>query len=64
MTTDFDELIDRRCSDSLKWHQYDQDVLPMWVVDMDFRSPEPVIQALRERVDHVVFNTAGCDHLR
>lgn len=55
MTYDFDELIDRRCSESAKWHRYGQDVLPMWVADMDFRSPEPVIQALRERVDHGVF---------
>ncbi len=55
MTYDFDELIDRHCTESAKWHRYDRDVLPMWVADMDFRSPEPVIQALRERVDHGVF---------
>ncbi len=55
MTYDFDGLIDRRGSESAKWHHYDGDVLPMWVADMDFRSPEPVIQALRERVDHGVF---------
>ena len=48
-------LIDRRCSDSVKWQIYDKDVLPMWVADMDFSSPEPVVRALRERVDHGVF---------
>ena len=48
-------LVDRRFSDSVKWRLYDSDVLPMWVADMDFLSPEPVIRALRERVDHGVF---------
>ncbi len=55
MTYDFDQRIDRRHSESLKWHRYDDDVLPMWVADMDFMSPEPVIRALRERVEHGVF---------
>jgi len=43
---DFDEQRDRRCSDSIKWRKYDEDILPMWVADMDFLSPEPVIRAL------------------
>lgn len=51
----FDEIIDRQDSDCLKWHAYSEEVLPMWVADMDFRSPEPVIQALHCRVDHGVF---------
>jgi len=55
MTNNFDRLIDRRHSDSVKWHHYGDDVLPMWVADMDFLSPEPVIRALRERVEHGVF---------
>ncbi len=55
MTHDFDQCIDRRHSESLKWNYYDEDVLPMWVADMDFRSPEPVIRALHERVEHGVF---------
>ncbi|MCC6956338.1 MAG: putative C-S lyase, partial [Anaerolineales bacterium] len=52
---DFDEVIDRQGSDSIKWHLYERGVLPMWVADMDFRAAEPVLQALRERVDHGVF---------
>src|SRR5207253_4159220 len=55
MTYDFDRLVDRRRTDSSKWQQYPPDVLPLWVADMDFRSPEPVIRALRERVEHGVF---------
>jgi cystathionine beta-lyase len=52
---DFDQIINRRDTESLKWHRYEEDVLPMWVADMDFRSPEPVIAALQERVAHGVF---------
>lgn len=54
MIYDFNALIDRRNSESTKWHTYDKDVLPMWVADMDFVSPQPVIQALRERLNHAV----------
>lgn len=59
MACDFDRRIDRRCSESLKWRTYGEDVLPLWVADMDFRSPEPVIRALRERVEHGVFGYAA-----
>jgi cystathionine beta-lyase len=55
MVYNFDQLIDRRPTESNKWHSFDQDVLPMFVADMDFRSPEPVIQALTKRVEHGVF---------
>ena len=55
MTYDFDTLIDRRPTESIKWHAFDPDVLPMFVADMDFRSPEPVIHALTKRVEHGVF---------
>jgi cystathionine beta-lyase len=55
MTYDFDQPIDRRRFKGMKWHQFDEDVLPLWVADMDFRSPDPVIRALHERVEHGVF---------
>lgn len=55
MECDFDRYVDRTASECAKWRHYGQDVLPLWVADMDFRSPEPVIQALRERVEHGVF---------
>ncbi len=55
MNYDFDQMIDRRQSDSSKWNRYDEDVIPLWTADMDFRSPEPVIEALRARVNHGVF---------
>ncbi len=51
----FDEVPSRRETESIKWRFFDEDVLPMWVADMDFYSPEPVIRALRARVEHGVF---------
>jgi cystathionine beta-lyase len=55
MKYDFDKPVERRGTDSFKWQRYGDDVIPLWVADMDFVSPEPVVQALHERVDHKVF---------
>ncbi len=55
MVYDFDEVIDRRSSDSEKWNQYESDVLPLWVADMDFRVAEPIVHALSDRLSHGVF---------
>lgn len=56
MSSSFDTPIDRRAdSNSVKWHLYPEDVLPMWVADMDFKSPDAVVQALADRVAHGVF---------
>jgi cystathionine beta-lyase len=52
----FDTYVDRWGTNSAKWNKYPgQDVIPAWVADMDFRSPEPVIRALTARVAHGVF---------
>ncbi len=51
--------VDRFSSDSLKWSHYqDTDTLPMWVADMDYRSAEPIIQALQKRICQGVFGYA------
>src|SRR4030042_583489 len=65
MSFDFDTAVDRRRTDSLKWNKYKgRDVIPMWVADMDFQSPRPVLEALNERVDHGIFGyTAPPDEL-
>lgn len=56
MSLDFDAIIDRSQSDSTKHRKYqDTGILPLWVADMDFRSPEPVIEAIVERARHGVF---------
>jgi cystathionine beta-lyase len=53
---DFDEVVDRRGTSSEKWDKYrDRDILPMWVADMDFRSPPAVVEALQRRTAHGVF---------
>jgi cystathionine beta-lyase len=55
MIYNFDTCPDRRATESIKWHEYPADVLPLWVADMDFISPEPVKRALLERVEHGIF---------
>jgi cystathionine beta-lyase len=53
---DFDSIIDRSATGSEKWNKYKgRDIIPLWVADMDFRSPPALIQALHERVEHGVF---------
>lgn len=53
---DFDTPVERRGTASLKWEKYKgRDIIPLWVADMDFRSPPAVIRALKQRVDHGVF---------
>ncbi|MCP4745069.1 MAG: putative C-S lyase [Desulfobacteraceae bacterium] len=55
----FDNHVDRKSSDSIKWHKYSgQDIIPLWVADMDFQSPPSVIEALHQRVSHGVFGYA------
>lgn len=57
---DFDTIIDRRHTDSYKWNTFrDRDVIPMPVADMDFASPEPILEAIRERVNHGIFGYAA-----
>ena len=59
MAYDFATPIDRRHPEggwaSQKWHRYGDDILPLWVADMDFYSPPAVIDALQARVAHGVY---------
>ncbi len=58
MTTtlyDFDTVYSRRGTYSAKHDMFPDDVLPMWVADMDFQSPPEVIAALRQRINHGFF---------
>jgi len=64
MQYDFDSVIERRGYGSIKWDFTEKyfrtkDILPMWVADMDFRSPEPVIAALEKASRHGIFGYAG-----
>jgi cystathionine beta-lyase len=51
----FDNVIDRHETQSVKWDIYDKDFIPMWVADMDFKAPEPIINAITNRVKHGIF---------
>ncbi len=58
--TDFNEIIDRKNSDSLKFDfavekGLPEDVLPLWVADMDFKAPPGVIEALQKSLDRGIF---------
>ncbi|MDA3080138.1 MULTISPECIES: MalY/PatB family protein [unclassified Campylobacter] len=54
MKFNFDEIIDRRNLNSLKW-AVGKDELPMWVADMDFRAAPCILEALQEVVGHGIF---------
>ena len=59
ITYNFDEIIERRGTDCFKWDALPmmygrEDLTPMWVADMDFRSPDFVMEAIRKRCDHKV----------
>lgn len=54
----FDRPIARRGTASFKWDLYKDDPLPLWVADMDFASPPPVVEALEARATHGVFGYA------
>ncbi len=56
---DFDTVIDRHGTGSIKWHGCaERDVIGMWVADMDFQAPKPILEALHRCVDHGVFGYA------
>lgn len=60
MRYDFDRVIDRLGTDCIKFdfaaeHDIPEDALPLWVADMDFRAPQPVLDELQSRVEHGIF---------
>lgn len=60
MKYDFDSVINHYNTNSIKWDFAkevlgEKDILPMWVADMDFKSPEPVIDAMKKVAKHGVF---------
>lgn len=60
MKYDFDRVICRKGTNSNKWDKNTEmfgteDVIDMWVADMDFESPRPVIEAIQERLSHPIF---------
>ena len=60
MIYNFDEIIDRRGTDSLKleallprWGR--EDLIPMWVADMDFKTPPFIVEAVKKRIECEIF---------
>lgn len=66
MTFNFDVPVNRSNSDSIRWDRYaGDDVIPLWVADMDFQSPPCVMDALAARVQQGVFGyTHAPDSMR
>jgi cysteine-S-conjugate beta-lyase len=59
MSFDFDTVPHRLGTDSQRWQKYaGQDILPLWVADMDFRSSPAILKALHDRVEHGIFGYA------
>jgi len=54
MPYNFDEIIERHTSNSMKWTHYPADVLPLWVADMDFRTPQPILDTLQDALQQGV----------
>lgn len=62
----FNEVVDRRNTRSVKWDLTEQlfkdkEILPMWVADMDFQTPKPVVDALVDRASHGIFGYTVTD---
>lgn len=55
MAYNFDELVDRVDTYSIKWESSTPNLLPMWIADMDFKTAPEITQTLKERVEHGVF---------
>lgn len=56
----FDEVIPRIGTNSEKWDGAEElfgrkNIIPMWVADMDFRAPQPVLDAFQRQIDHGIF---------
>ena len=66
MNYNFDEIINRNDTDSVKWDAVEarwgrNDLIPMWVADMDFRTAPFVVEALKKRLEHEVLGyTFAC----
>ena len=58
MTINFNSAIERRATGSKKWSQYADDVLPMWVADMDFPVAPAILNALQTRLAHPLLGYA------
>lgn len=62
MRSEFERVPDRHAQPNInKWRQYPPGVLPLWIADMDFRTPAPVRHAVRRLLDHGVLGYERAD---
>lgn len=65
MKYDFDEIVPRKHTDCLKYDNVKEmfgtdEILPMWIADMDFRTPAFILDAIRKRLNHEVLGYTYC----
>jgi len=58
---DFDKVVDRKDTRSVKWDLKQKDIIPMWVADMDFEVPDEVVQAIKNRAEHKIYGYTAPD---
>lgn len=56
---DFERLYDRKKDGSIKWNRYSEDVIPMWVADMDFEVAKPIRESLHRYVESGIYGYAA-----
>jgi cystathionine beta-lyase len=68
MIYNFYEIWERTATDSMKWSKSylkgnfgDEELLPMWIADMDFKVPQPIIDAILQRASHGIFGYGMVD---
>jgi len=59
MTYNFEKPTNRKNNNSIKWGKFPENVLPLWVADMDFESPVEIKEALQKLIDHQIYGYAG-----
>lgn len=60
MVYNFDKIIDRKGTGAVKFDAIEKvfgkdDLLPLWVADMDFETPDFIVEAMKERLEHPIF---------
>ena len=65
MKYNFDEIVPRKHTDCLKYDNVKEifgteEILPMWIADMDFRTPPFIVDAIRKRMEHEVLGYTYC----
>ncbi len=68
LKTNFDEIINRQGTNAIKYEPKvlremfgSEDLLPMWVADMDFKCPDVIVDAITERAAHGIFGYSDMD---